>query len=94
MPSIWPEPFGRIPVEANRLGVPAVVTNRGALPEIVKDGTTGIITEADSDSLANAIARAISREWDRNTIMRRSFELINPTSIIDELIKFFERILG
>jgi glycosyltransferase involved in cell wall biosynthesis len=94
MPSLVPEAFGRIPVEANRLGVPAVVTNRGALPEIVKDGITGIITEADSDSLANAIAKAISREWDRNTIMRRSFELINPNSIIDELIKFFEKILG
>jgi glycosyltransferase involved in cell wall biosynthesis len=94
MPSIWPEPFGRIPVEANRLGVPAVVTNRGALPEIVEDGITGIITEADSDSLANAIARAISREWNRNTIIRRSFERINPIGIIDELIKFFEKILG
>jgi glycosyltransferase involved in cell wall biosynthesis len=94
MPSLAPEAFGRIPVEANRLGVPAVVTNRGALPEIVEDGITGIITEVDSDSLANAIARAISREWDRNTIMRRSFEHINPNGIIDELIKFFGKILG
>ena len=36
MPSIWPEPFGRIPVEANKLGVPVIVSNRGGLPETIE----------------------------------------------------------
>jgi len=43
MPSIWPEPFGRIPVEANRLGIPAVVSSAGGLPETIVNGVTGYI---------------------------------------------------
>ncbi|MEM0241185.1 MAG: glycosyltransferase family 4 protein, partial [Candidatus Nezhaarchaeales archaeon] len=55
MPSVWPEPFGRVPVEANRLGVMAVVTNRGGLPETVVEGETGFLAEADPMDLAEKI---------------------------------------
>jgi len=93
MPSIWPEPFGRIPVEANRLGVPAVVTNKGALPEIIEDGITGAVAEADSDNFAEAIAKTLSRNWDRGVIIGRVSERINPSNIINELLSFFKKII-
>jgi glycosyltransferase involved in cell wall biosynthesis len=93
MPSLVPEAFGRIPVEANRLGVPAIVTNRGALPEIIEDGITGTIAEADSSSLAEAITKTISRDWDRGAIIGRASERINPSNIINELLSFFKKII-
>jgi len=37
-PSIWPEPFGRVFVEAASAGVPSITSNRGGIPEAVGDG--------------------------------------------------------
>jgi len=36
-PSIWPEPFGRVCVEAMVNGIPCIVSNRGGLPEVIGD---------------------------------------------------------
>ncbi len=35
MPSILSEPFGRISVEANKLGIHVIVRYRGGLPETI-----------------------------------------------------------
>jgi len=35
VPSIWPEPFGRVAAEAMINGIPPLVANRGALPHVV-----------------------------------------------------------
>lgn len=37
-PSFWPEPFGRIPVEAGNRGIPTVGSDRGGVPEAIGDG--------------------------------------------------------
>lgn len=44
-PSYWPEPFGRIPIEAGSYGVPSISSNRGGLPESVGPG--GILLDPD-----------------------------------------------
>jgi len=38
MPSLWEEPFGRVAAEAQLAGIPAIVSDRGGLPEAVGDG--------------------------------------------------------
>ncbi len=43
VPSLWPEPFGRIPLEAGISGIPSIVSRRGGLPEAAGKG--GIIIE-------------------------------------------------
>lgn len=43
VPSIWPEPFGRVCVEAMVNGIPPIVSKRGGLPEVVSDA--GIVIE-------------------------------------------------
>jgi glycosyltransferase involved in cell wall biosynthesis len=35
VPSIWPEPFGRVAAEAMINGIPPLVSNRGALPQVI-----------------------------------------------------------
>jgi glycosyltransferase involved in cell wall biosynthesis len=35
VPSVWEEPFGRVAAEAMVNGIPALVSNRGALPHVV-----------------------------------------------------------
>ena len=38
VPSVWEEPFGRVAAEAMVNGIPAIVSNRGALPEVIRSG--------------------------------------------------------
>lgn len=45
MPIRWHEPFGMVMVEAMAAGKPVVALNRGAVPEIVRSGTTGLVVD-------------------------------------------------
>lgn len=50
------ESFGLVLVEAMASGIPVISTNVGSIPEIVRDGETGILVEpGDADMLASAI---------------------------------------
>jgi glycosyltransferase involved in cell wall biosynthesis len=58
VPSLWPEPFGLVAVEAMRSGVPVVASRIGALPEIVVHGSTGfLVTPGNTTELRAAIRR-------------------------------------
>lgn len=48
VPSRFQEPFGLVAAEAAHFGVPVVATRRGGLPEIVQDGVTGYLVEAEA----------------------------------------------
>jgi glycosyltransferase involved in cell wall biosynthesis len=95
MPSLWPEPFGRIPVEANRFGVPAVISSAGGLPETIVDGVTGYIFKAgDVDDLAEKVVKVLGRDFNREEIIKRSYERINPQREAEKLIRFFESVIS
>jgi glycosyltransferase involved in cell wall biosynthesis len=54
MPIRWHEPFGMVMVEAVASGTPVVALRMGSVPEIVRDGVTGIICD-DARSLPTAL---------------------------------------
>lgn len=56
-PSCWEEPFGLVVIEAMVCGTPVVALRRGAVPELVMHGQTGIIVD-DPAQMGAAIARA------------------------------------
>jgi len=49
MPIRWEEPFGMVMVEAMATGTPVVALNRGAVPELVRPGETGLICDDPAD---------------------------------------------
>jgi len=49
VPSLRDEAFGRIVPEANSYGLPVIVSNRGGLPEIVRDGVNGYVFDPDRE---------------------------------------------
>jgi glycosyltransferase involved in cell wall biosynthesis len=57
-PSLY-EGFGLPPLEAMRLGVPTIVSNAGALPEICGDGADSVAPD-DVEGLGAAIVRALN----------------------------------
>jgi len=95
MPSIWPEPFGRVPVEANRLGTPAVVTNRGGLPETVIDGKTGFVVEPTPEALARVLSRYLSgNSVNAAEITSLSLKHIEPEKSVKDLLNLLYRFVG
>ena len=61
-PSACWETFGLAAAEAMTVGVPSVVSNVGALPDIVQDGRFGEIFEAgNAETCAAAIERLLDR---------------------------------
>jgi glycosyltransferase involved in cell wall biosynthesis len=68
VPSLWPEPFGLIAVEAMRSGVPVVASRIGALSGVVADGITGLlVTPGNTVEL-----RAAIQLLDADTELRRA----------------------
>lgn len=66
------EPFGIAVVEALAAGTPVVAYGRGAAPEIVRDGTNGVLfDEQTSDSLVQAIERLESTTLDHDPLQMR-----------------------
>lgn len=60
VPSIWPECFGIIIIEAMASGIPVIASRIGGIPEIVEDGKTGYLIEAgNAEELANKMSEFI-----------------------------------
>ncbi|MGC1215801.1 MAG: glycosyltransferase family 4 protein [Micromonospora sp.] len=49
MPLQWDEPFGMVMVEAMATGTPVVALRRGAAPELVRHGVTGLLCDHDDE---------------------------------------------
>ncbi len=48
VPSVWEEPLSRVIHEALAFGVPSIVSRVGGMPEIVEEGVTGFLFEANN----------------------------------------------
>ena len=76
IPSIWPEPFGRIAIEALSRGTPIVVSNRGGLPEIVKDGQLGYVVKPETDDVLEGIKKVIKNNQKLRFTIKKHFSQI------------------
>lgn len=95
IPSLWPEPFGRIPVEANMLGIPAVISDAGGLPETIENGSTGLVSRmGDAEDLASKLENVLLGDFNRISIVDKAQRKFDPGSISDRLIAFFNEVAG
>ena len=61
MPSIEPEPFGRVAIEAQAMGRPVVAFDHGGACESITDGETGFLAvPTDAHDLGQKIAQALA----------------------------------
>ncbi len=56
-PIVWEEPFGLVVIEAMVCGTPVVALRRGAVPELIVQGQTGVVVDSP-DEMPDAIALA------------------------------------
>lgn len=73
VPSVWPEPLGRVPLEAAVFGKPCIGSDVGGIPEVIRDGQTGVIVpRSDADALATAIVDLLNDDVRRLELGRRA----------------------
>lgn len=62
IPSLWPEPFGLVALEAASAHLPVVASAVGGIPDIVHHGRTGLLVPpGDVDALQHALASLLDR---------------------------------
>lgn len=90
VPTIAEEAFGRVAVEAMFAGKPVVASQSGGLPEVVREGETGLIVpKDDASALADAVLQLAKNESLRDTFgragQRRAKSLFSDTKKATEM---------
>jgi glycosyltransferase involved in cell wall biosynthesis len=68
------EAFGIVYLEAMALGKPIVASNKGGIPEVVKNGRNGILVELDPGQIAQAIISLVRDEGLRTKMTQNDLE--------------------
>ena len=99
MPSITPEPFGRVALEAQAMGRPIVAFDHGGAIESIIPGKTGWLARPkDVNSLAEALVEALSlsprqRKMLANAARRHIEKNFSTETMCSETIKIYRRVL-
>ncbi len=78
VPSLWPEPFGLVGIEAGCVGLPSAGFAAGGIPDWLIPGETGELAPVDPPTvqgLADAIVRALSDPEHYQRLCRGALEL-------------------
>jgi len=98
-PSLKPEPFGRVIIEAQAMGRPVISFNHGGASESIKNNVTGLLVEPKNEKeLGNAIEKLINMtEIQRNNMANLSRKHIVNNFSLDkmnkETIKLYNEVL-
>ena len=88
MPTIYPEPFGYVAIEAQMCGTPVITTDWGAFPETVIHGRTGFRCRTQADFLeAIRLAPTLDRLDIRHSAIDR-FSLAKIAPIYEKYFLF------
>ena len=86
-PIDWEEPFGLVVIEAMACGTPVIATRRGAVPEIIEDGRTGILVDHYRE-MPSQLERADRLDPDE---LRRDVETrFSPQRMVSDYISAYE----
>lgn len=99
VPSLWPEPFGMVGVEAARRGVPAVAFAVGGIPDWLVDGITGRLVTGDrtAEAFAAAIVDTLSDTgaWQRmRTACPSAAARFSVDAHVRQLESVFDQVAG
>lgn len=69
-PTIQPEAFGRVPIEAMAMGCAVIASDHGGAQETVQNGDTGyLVPSGDVEQLAGAIGHCLSMDEETRSIL-------------------------
>lgn len=98
VPSVWPEPFGIVGIEAGAFSVPAVGFRVGGIPDWLFDGRNGALASGDrldSPSLADAVRRCLCDEPTYRRLRAGAFDMSRQMTVdlhYEDLMAVFDRL--
>ena len=83
VPSLWPEPFGLVGLDAASLGRPAVAFNVGGIKEWLTDGHNGLLVEpsAGEEGLARAMVSLLDDPAERERMGQHALDVSRRMSL-------------
>ena len=97
-PSVWPEPFGIVVVEALAAGRPVVGSAIGGIPEIVRDEREGLlVAPGDASALTRALERITGDDELRAALAAnaaRRARAYAPEAVVPRVEAAYERIVA
>ncbi|MCF8035698.1 MAG: glycosyltransferase family 4 protein [Desulfobacteraceae bacterium] len=88
MPPTRSEGLSRAVIEAMAYATPPIVTNVGGLPELVEDGSSGLIVPpADAGAIADAISRLYHNPQEKQQMGQNARERIGRDFHIDQTVR-------
>jgi glycosyltransferase involved in cell wall biosynthesis len=85
-PIDWEEPFGLVMIESMACGTPVIATNRGAVPEVIEHGQSGIIVD-NYREMADALEQADA--LDPLECRRYVEERFSPERMVDDYVRAY-----
>lgn len=91
VPPRWSEPFGMVSVEAMAAGTPVAALARGALPEVVDNGVTGVVVGAENE-LSDAVEQAV--RLDRERVRSAAWSRFHIATVAQRYVGQYGQLLG
>ncbi|MEM6723686.1 MAG: glycosyltransferase [Bacteroidota bacterium] len=88
----WIDNYPNTVLEAQACGCPVIVLDRGGLPEMIQDGTNGLITTPEE--LTHALRESLSIDWDRQLISKTVLDLHAPDQIAKKYKAVYQELLS
>lgn len=97
-PSLWPEPFGIVALEASAAGKAVIASDIGGLHDIVVDGESGLLVPPDDrPALLAAMRRLIGDEGLRDRLgagARERAARFSPAAVLPQFEEAYERAIA
>jgi len=91
VPSIWYETFGRIIIESFKYGTPVVASNIGGIPEIIENGSNGLLFEPGNiGELKDTLAGLIENPSELRRLSEGAFQSVKKYDINEYIVKLQE----
>lgn len=95
VPSVWPEPCGRVIIEGMFWKCVVVSTSRGGTPELIKQQNGFLVSPGNSTELAAVIHRVLQHPEMAKTIAMRAHrqakKIYTQKHIAEQYIKVYRR---
>ena len=85
-PSLWPEPFGRIAIEAQAAGVPVIGSAVGGIRETLEP--ENVVPPGN----VNALRTAITKITPNQPLKMEAENLYTPQQVVQKLVSFYNEI--
>jgi glycosyltransferase involved in cell wall biosynthesis len=88
-PIEWEEPFGLVVIEALLSGTPVVALARGAVPELIEPGKTGVVADSPEEMTDRLLE---VRALDRALVRERAIARFGHLRMADDHVALYERL--